>query len=141
VHDGFAVQHNSQRDRLGNGGKRRRGIVNLDNKPRIAIIFQIDGDGLVRVMDIPEDAIVLMMEGTCTEHSGHMRETPVDEALQPGVRLLLLLTGTYNMGQRDFQVALERPEPIGTGDVDDECLRCYLYMCHLRDCFLSLCTD
>ena len=92
-------------------------------------------------MDIPEDAIVLMMEGACTEHSGHMRETPVDEALQPGVRLLRLLAGAYNMRQGDFQVALQRPEPVGTGDVDDDGLRCELYVCHLRGRFLSLCTN
>ncbi len=114
-------------------GKGDCGIVDFDHKASKVIVLQCDRYGLIGVMDIPEHSVTVVMKDSGAQDARHMGAAEAN-AFQPRMRLILRQGGANHMRQRDIQPALQCPEPVDTGYMDDKHLGRDLDLCHGMQC-------
>jgi hypothetical protein len=82
----------------------------------ISLVVQVNDDGLLRVMLVPEHALAVLIEGSRSDDSGDIGSGHPD-AVIPAACDLRVCTDARYVGERDFQSALESPELVSAPDV------------------------
>jgi hypothetical protein len=77
------------------------------------IVVQFDDDCLFRIVDVPEDAPALLIEGSRCQHPRQIRPGKLESAPPAGSGLRIVT----NMGQRNVQLTLEGPQFVHPQDL------------------------
>ena len=70
-----------------------------------SLVMQINHDGLLRVMHIPEDSLAVLIEGSCSNHSGHTGSGH-PHAMPPSACDLRVGSDACDVDERYFEAAL-----------------------------------
>jgi len=101
------------------GGDGGLGGGDFDEELVVALVMEVDDDGVFGVMDVPEDALAVLIEGARGDDAREVGAGHFD-AVIPGVGGCGVQADTGDMGEGDFERALEGPEFIGAADVESE---------------------
>ena len=93
------------------------------------LVFSIYNNGLLRTVDVPEDEITLLIEDACPEDMWD-RSARNLESIKPTHRGLGVGMNPSDMGKRDFQAALKRPQLIPTFYLEDGLISINGYLYH-----------
>jgi len=86
--------------------------------------MQVNGDGFLRIVNIPEDSPAVLIKGSRRDDSWHVGSGHPDPVIPP-TRGLRVSPDTRNVDQRYFETALESPELVSTPDVQRQFAFCY----------------
>ena len=78
--------------------------------------MQVDDDGVFGMMDVPEDALSVLIEGAGGDDPRNLRARHA-EAMPPSAGDLRVGVDSSDVHERNFKSALECPELIGAADV------------------------
>ena len=78
--------------------------------------MQINNDGFLRMMHVPEDSLAVLIEGSCRDDSGDIGSGHPD-AVIPAACGLRVCSDAPDVDKRDFEAALECPEFVSAPDV------------------------
>ncbi len=105
-----------QSQRFLNQLDRRLGLGDFHDQLVISLVAQINDDGLFRMMHIPKDSLAVLIEGSSRDDSGHVGSGHPD-TVPPTSCDLRICSDTRDVDERNFEAAIERPEPVRAPDV------------------------
>jgi hypothetical protein len=79
-------------------------------------VMQVNDDGFLRVMHVPEDPFAFLIERPRRYDSGHIGSGHPD-AVIPASCGLRVCSDSRNVDERNFEAALECPELVSASDV------------------------
>jgi len=95
------------------------GVGDFDEEFVVALVVEVDDDGVFGVMDVPEDALAVLIEGARGDDAGKVRAGHFD-AVIPTAGGFGVEAYAGDVGERDFERAFEGPELVGAADVQGE---------------------
>jgi len=95
---------------------RRERVIHFHDQFAVPLVMEINDDGLLRVMHVPEDALAVLIEGSRRNDSGHIGSGHPD-AVIPAACDLRVCPDTRNVDERDFKAAPESPKLVSTPNV------------------------
>ena len=81
--------------------------------------MKVNHDGFVGIVNIPEDPLAVLIEGSRRDDSGHIGSGHPDPVI-PAACDLRVCSDTCNVDKRDFEAALERPQLVSATDVQHQ---------------------
>jgi EamA-like transporter family len=94
----------------------RVGISHFHRQLAKLLVMEINHDGLLWMMGVPEQSLAILIEGACSDDSGHIGSGQPDDVV-PAVRDLRVGSNARDVDKRDFQTALECPELVSASNV------------------------
>lgn len=85
---------------------RRLRIVRFNDQFVVPLVMQINHDGFLRVVHVPEDSLAVLIEGSRSDDSGHIGSGHPD-AVIPAACGLRIGTDACDVDERNFEAALE----------------------------------
>lgn len=95
------------------------GVGDFDDELAVVVVAELDDDGVVGVVDVPEDALIVLIERAGGNDSGDVRALHAYSVI-PGVGDGGVGTDAGDVLQRNFEGTLQGPELVGSADVEDE---------------------
>jgi hypothetical protein len=78
--------------------------------------MEVNHDGFLRVMHVPEDSLAILIEGACRDDSGHVGSGH-PYAVPPSACGVRVCSDSRNMDERYLKAALECPEFVSALNV------------------------
>ena len=92
------------------------GIVHFHDQFLISLVVQVNDNGFLRVMNVPEDPLAVLIERACRNDSGQVRSGHPNPVIQTACGLRVS-PDARNVYERDFEAVLEGPELVSAPDV------------------------
>jgi len=99
-------------------------VVHLHDQFAVPLVMQVNDDGFLRVMHVPEESLAVLIEGSRRDDSGHVGSRHPN-AVIPAPCDLRVCTDTSDVYKRDFEAALESPELVCAPNVQHQLAHCY----------------
>ncbi len=86
--------------------------------------MQVDYDGAIRVVDVPEDSFAVLIKGAGGDHSRNVGSGH-SKSMKPSASNLRVRSDTRDMFQWNLEAAGESPELVRAVNVQGEFAFCY----------------
>ena len=97
------------------------GLLDFNDEFFVTLVIERHDDGLRRIADVPEHEFAVIVKRPHREQSRHLGSDKLP-AMPPASDLLRIEFHVGDMRERDFDPALEGPEPIQSFDFEDHAL-------------------
>jgi hypothetical protein len=94
-------------------------VRDFDDQLVVPFILQFNDDRVLRIVDIPEDPLAVLIEGASRHHSGNVGARH-SQPVPPAVRYGWVCPDLTYVRQRNFERTLEGPQLVGSSDVEDQ---------------------
>jgi hypothetical protein len=94
---------------------RQPSVSHFNNELAVPLVMQVNGDGFLWIVNIPEDSLAVLIEGSSRDESGHVGSGHPD-AVIPRACGLRVSPDTRNVDERDFEAAPKSPELLSAPD-------------------------